>query len=428
MPGRSKKYVAGKRAETKHTQSEFLTEIQSGLPLIHQEINTTKAVHCGLIIDTGSRDEPAGKHGMAHFIEHMIFKGTGRRKTYHILNAVESVGGELNAYTTKEKTCLYASLPANEIERGFDVLADIFRNPVFPEKEIAKERQVISEEIDMYRDNPEEAIFEDFDTLVFPNHPLSHPILGTKKSISGFNREKIHSFYHAHYTPKNAVLSVAGNVNANKVHELAEKYFGDMQSGRAPIRKKAALRKGATELEASIGGNQAHCVVGGKAFPLGKGKDVALNLLINYLGGVAGNSRLNMEVREKLGLSYSIYSYYQPFIDTGIWGVYFGCEPGNVNRVRSLILRELKQLRKNNPGSLLLHRIKKQALGQLVLGNEYPQTLMLAAGKNLLDFGRNIHLPELIRWVEAVTESDLMQAAAEVFREDKIQTLIYKPE
>ncbi len=406
---------------------EYQSEIGPGLRLIFQQITSTRAIHCGLICDTGSRDEGRSEVGMAHFIEHMVFKGTKKRKTFQILNQVEAAGGELNAYTTKEKTCLYASIQAEEFDRGMDVLSDIVFQPTFPEKEIEKEKQVISEEIDMYRESPEEAIFEDFDQLVFPSHSLGKPILGTRKSIVKFEKEGLVKFHRKNYCPSNVVLSISGNLPYEKVLATAKKYFEDIPKYSFSRTRKAPPPPDEKVKEIKIAGGQAHCIMGGRAYPIKK-KDIALHLLVNYLGGPAGNSRLNMEIRENAGLSYSIYSFFQPFVDTGIWGVYFACEPGNIERIQTKVKKELNILRNKKSGTTLLHRMKRQSLGQLILGNEYPQTLMLSAGKNLHDFGQNFSLAELCQWVEAVTETELMRAANELFTDRKMQTIIYQPE
>ena len=402
--------------------------LSSGLRVFHQEITSTRAVHCGLIVDAGSRDERAGEQGMAHFLEHMVFKGTLKRKTYQILNAVESAGGELNAYTSKEKTCIYASLQAREIAPALDVISDIVFHPLFLEKEIAKEKQVIAEEIDMYRDNPEESIFEDFDKLVFPTGNLGKPILGTKRTIQTFSKAKLEHFHKRCYTLDKMILSVAGNVNMSDLTQQAEKYFGTVKTGKGNKRKNSVKPQGLIQSrEVEYSGNQVHCIMGGKSYPLHQGKFVAFHLLSNYLGGAAGNSKLNMQVRENKGLSYSIYTFYQPYLDDGVWGVYFACEPKNTGRIQRIVQQELKELRIKKPGNALLNRIKKQARGQLILGNEYPQTLMLSAGKNILDFNRNHSLVEMLELVDKVTEKDLLEAAEFAFNPKFLQTLTYLP-
>ena len=419
LPGSSKLYAEGIPLQQ--------GVLSSGLRVIHQEITSTRAVHCGLIIDCGSRDERPGETGMAHFLEHMIFKGTEKRKTYQILNAVESAGGELNAYTTKEKTCVYASLEAGEIDRAMDVISDMVFHPQFSEREIVKEKQVIAEEIDMYRDNPEEAIFEDFDTLVFPEDNLGKPILGTKKSIHYFSPEKLRAFHKRNYTINKMLLSVSGNIKMENLMQKAQKHFGNLNTAKGSARKFKKIARGNKLEKTEYAGSQTHCIIGGKSYPIHKGKFVAFHLLNNYLGGAAGNSKLNMMVRENKGLSYSIFTFYQPFLDTGIWGVYFAGEPKNAAKIQQIIHQELKELRMKNPGTALINRIKKQANGQLVLGNENPQTLMLGAGKSMLDFNKNYSLEQMLKMVDNVSDRDFREAADFAFNPDHLQTLIYTP-
>ena len=396
--------------------------------MVHIEIPYTRAVHCGVIINAGSRDEFENEIGMAHFIEHMIFKGTSNRKTFHILNYLESVGGDLNAYTTKEKTCLYASIPSEHFNRAADLLADITFNSTFPEKEILKEKQVISEEIDMYRDTPEEAIFEDFDYVTFPKHPLGHPILGTKETIESFDREGLKKFVNRNYAAEGIVFSVVGNVPFKKVVKTAEKLFGDR--ALPPLPPQAVPNDAYTivKLTETIPTQQSHRLIGGLAYPLRKGRYVPFYLLNNYLGGPANNSLLSLNIREKYGLSYNIYSFYSAYSDAGSWGVYFGCEPKNTSRIDQLVRKELDHLRNTKIGSLRLNQIKKQMIGQMILGYEQPVSQMLAMGKNIIDFDNHYLLSELISQVEAVTAEAMLEAAQEIFHPGRLSVLSYLPE
>lgn len=403
-------------------------ELNNGLRILHIAIPHTRVVHCGIILNTGSRHEIESENGIAHFIEHMIFKGTNRRKTYHILNYLESLGGDLNAYTTKEKTVIYATIRAEYIQRAIELLSDIAFNSTFLEKEIAKEKQVVAEEIDMYRDTPEEAIFEDFDQLLFQKDPLGRPILGSRESIADFNHDQLKQFTQRNYTGSRTVLAVVGNIPFKKVCHWAKKYLSDLPKGKVLPKNKALTQYQARQETTESTGQQAHFLLGNRAYPRRKGLFIPFYLLNNYLGGPANNTRLNLNIREKHGLTYSIYSTYTPFSDTGEWSVYFACEPRYLNRVRNLTLSELKHFRNKKIGSLRLNQIKKQLIGQLTIGHENLLGQMLALGKNELDFNKFFSLEEMALDIEKVTASEILEAANQVFAQDQLSSLIYLPE
>lgn len=400
--------------------------LENGIQILHKQVPYTQVLHCGFVMDTGSRDELSHEMGMAHFIEHMIFKGTTRRKTFHILNYLESVGGDLNAYTTKEKTCYFASISADYFTRALDLLTDITFNSTFPEKEMVKERQVIAEEIDMYADSPEEAIFDDFDQVLFPGHTLGHPILGSKESISQFTREQLQAFTQRNYAQGKIVFSVVGNVSWKKVLRDVKKYLEPLKIPNGHLR---TLNSGNLDsdqrqrVQKKI--QQSHTIIGNRSFPVGHPLYYAFYLLNNYLGGPAMNSRLSLNIREKYGLSYNIYSFNSPYRDTGAWGIYYGCEPGNRDRLESLVRKELKQLRTQTVKDLKLGQIKKQLIGQTRLSYENLLSQTLAFAKEWLNFKRPFSLAENERKIEAVTAEQLMEAANQVFAEDNLRVLIY---
>ncbi|MCB9233988.1 MAG: insulinase family protein [Bacteroidia bacterium] len=403
-------------------------ELINGTRILHIAVPHTRVVHCGLILATGSRHETAPENGIAHFIEHMVFKGTQRRKTYHILNYLESVGGDLNAYTTKEKTVLYASIRSEYLQRAIELLSDIAFHSTFPEKEIAKEKQVIAEEIDMYRDAPEEAIFEDFDGILFPDHPMGRPILGTRETLQTFNQAQLFEYTRRNYAGTRTVLSVVGNVSFEKVVHWAKKYLSDLPAGsKLPPNEPIPAYQKVSKTDETTG-QQAHIILGNRAYPRRQGLFVPFYLLNNYLGGPANNTLLNLNIREKYGLTYSIYSSYSPYVDTGAWTAYFACEPRYINRIRDLTLRELRQLRNQRISDLKLSRIKTQLVGQMTINDEQALGQMLAMGKNFLDFGQHFTLEEMVSDLEKVTSSQVLEAANEVFAEDQISTLIFLPE
>ena len=401
-------------------------ELNNGLRVIYKYIPYTRTVHCGYVINSGSRDDIEGEMGMAHFIEHMIFKGTSKRKTFHILNYLESVGGDLNAYTTKEKTCLYASMVAEYFERATELLTDITFHSTFPEKEITKEKQVIFEEIDMYRNAPDEAIFEDFDEIIFPNHSLGHPILGTKASIKKFTKAGVRNRIQRSFIKGEVVFSIVGNVSEKTVHRVIKKYLEPISLPGGKIIRYQPTHDQIQHLEVPIATDQAHEIIGGRAYALRKELYMPFLVLNNLLGGPAMNSRLSLNIREKYGLSYSISSFYSPYLDSGMWGIYYACETGNLLRIRRLVQKELQKLWETPLGALKLSQAKKQLVGQLTLGYENLLNQMLGQAKDLLDFGSVPTFNEYIKGIESITATQLQDAAREIFHESPISVITYK--
>ena len=401
-------------------------ELNNGLRVIYKHIPYTRTVHCGYVINSGSRDDIEGEMGMAHFIEHMIFKGTSKRKTFHILNYLESVGGDLNAYTTKEKTCLYASMVAEYFERATELLTDITFNSTFPEKEISKEKQVISEEIDMYRNAPDEAIFEDFDELIFPNHSLGHPILGTKASIKQFTKADVRDRINRCFIQGEVVFSIVGNVSEKTVRRVIKKYLEPVSLPGGKIIRYQPSHNQVEHLEVPISTDQAHEIIGGRAYALRKELYIPFLVLNNLLGGPAMNSRLSLNIREKHGLSYSISSFYSPYLDSGIWGIYYACETKNLLRIRRLVKKELQKLWESPLGAMKLSQAKKQLIGQLTLGYENLLNQMLGQAKDLLDFDHIPTFGEYIKGIESISAMQLQDAAREIFYENPISVISYK--
>ncbi len=402
-----------------------LIELPNGLRVIYQHIPYTRTVHCGYVINAGSRDDLRGQIGMAHFIEHMIFKGTARRKTFHILNYLESVGGDVNAYTTKEKTCLYASLMAEYFERATELLTDITFHSTFPPKEIDKEKQVIAEEIDMYRNTPDEAIFEDFDEMIFPEHSLGHPILGTKDSITQFTQEQVRSHLQRSLVTGEVVYSIVGNVSEKEVRRVIDKYLSPLELPNGHAERTAPGQSRIIEMKQQLDQDQAHEIIGGRAYAVQDQHYVPFLVLNNLLGGPAMNTRLNLNIREKYGLTYTISSFYSPFLDSGIWGVYYACEKNNLLRVRRLVEKELKLLQNKPIGSMRLSQAKKQLMGQMILGYENLLNQMLGMAKDLLDFGEILPFEKLLSQIEAVTAEELQGVAQDLFPTDELSRITY---
>ena len=405
-----------------------LHTLPNGIRVAHQQITHTKVVHCGFILDIGSRDERPEQHGLAHFWEHMAFKGTKKRRAYHILNRLEAVGGELNAYTTKEKICFYASLLDRHFETALELLTDITFDSVFPEKQIERERNVILEEMAMYYDSPEDAIQDDFDQVIFGEHPLGKNILGSRDSIPTFHRADFQQFLSEHMNTERLVFCCVGNLPMKQVVKLTEKYLSNVPAlhgpgHRLPFRAYVPQQK---TVHRPL--TQAQCAIGRTAFPVQDERSLPFFMLTNLLGGPGMNSRLNLALREKHGLVYSADAEYQSYTDTGFFAIYFGTEPGQLARARGYVMKELKTLRERPLGKLQLHRLKEQLMGQLAMSSENNQSLMLAIGRSLLEERALESLDTIYRKINAVTANDLQEIAQEMFREEELSTLAYVPE
>lgn len=405
-----------------------LHTLPNGIRVVHKQVTTSQIAHLGIMLDIGSRDERPEQQGLAHFWEHMAFKGTERRNSFHILNRLETVGGELNAYTTKEKVCFHASLLKEHYEKALDLLADITFHSVFPEKHLEKERSVIMEEIAMYYDSPEDALADDFDDLVFAGHPLGTNILGTPETLRSFTRDDLQRFIAENLDTERVIFSSVGNLPFKKVVKLAEKYLGEV-----PAKRTSRIRispNGYYPAKEQIARPivQAHAALGRRAYALSDKRRLPFYMLVNLLGGPGMNSRLNLSVREKHGLVYSIDASYTPYLDTGFVGIYFGTERRQLNRAISLILKELKTLREVPLTANQLHVTKQQLMGQLAMAEEGNQSFMLMMGKSYLDLGRVEPLEELFAQIRAVTAKELQDMANEIFVEDEFCQLTFLPE
>lgn len=383
--------------------------------------------HCGLLINAGARDEEEGKPGMAHFIEHLLFKETTKRNTNQILNRLEVVGGDLNAYTTKEYTCLHASFLNPYLERAVELLQDIAFFSTFPEVEMEKEKGVIIDEIASYEDQPEEAINDDFEALIFAGHPLANNVLGTREAVNNFTKKNISNFITANYNTHEMVFAVTGNYNFNKLVKLAEKYLGIIpqntaQKNRIPV---LALTPQKVILEKPI--NQVHCLMGNKAYSFHDPKKMGLLLLNNLLGGNGMSSRLNLEVREKYGIAYTVESNYTPLSDTGLFSIYFGTDLEKADKATQIIFKELKKLRDNKLGTIQLKQAKQKFIGQIALGEENRLGVLLSMAKSILDYNRIDSLTQIFEQIEALTANQLLEIANQIFTQNDLSSLIYQP-
>lgn len=406
--------------------SEYLTyTFPNGIRLIHQGSDSPVG-HLGIIINTGSRDELPDEHGIAHFIEHCIFKGTKNRKAFHILSRMEDVGGELNAYTTKEETALYATFLSAYYERATELLSDILFNSVFPDRELKREKEVIVEEINSYNDSPSELIFDDFDELVFDSHPIARNILGTYESVRKLNRENIIQFIDRNYHTDQMVISSVGSIPFKKLVALLERYFGKMpQKLRSQNRQRFEAYQPCNK-EVIKDTFQTHCIIGNLAYDSADSKRIVMILLNNLLGGQGMNSRLNLALRERKGLAYNVESSYNTFSDTGLFNVYFGTDNDNFEKALQIVFKEFELLRKSKLGTLQLTRAKKQFIGQLAIAGENREDLMLTIGKSYLFYNKVDPMPVVFEKIEAITSDQLIEVANEILNPERMSRLIYK--
>lgn len=407
--------------------SEYqLYTLPNGIRIAHKQVTHTKIVHCGIMLDIGSRDEQPHQAGLAHFWEHMAFKGTKKRKAYHIINSLEAVGGELNAYTTKEKICFYASILDNYFEKAIDLLTDITFNSVFPEKQLEVERGVILEEMSMYLDSPEDAIQDEFDTVVFPNHQLGVNILGTVESVKAFTREDFQKFIDENLDTEKIVVSVVGNLDFKKVVSVAQKFLNDIPFKKTTRQRVSPLEYTAKEEVVEKSNNQAHVAIGRPSFALNHPSRLPFFALVNLLGGPGMNSRFNLSLREKHGLVYQIEASYTSYLDTGMFAVFFGTDPQNLNKSLKLVDKELYNLKNKSLGQIQLKTLKEQLKGQLAMSEESKQGYMLMMAKSLLDLDRVETIVKIFDDIDNIKNPVLMDLANEMFDTSLLSRMIYK--
>lgn len=399
---------------------------KNGLRLVHQQIHNDNAVaHLGLIINTGSRDELKKENGLAHFIEHVIFKGTKKRKAYHVLSRLEDVGAEITAYTSKEETILQAAFLHQHYERSMELMADIVINSTFPQKELNKEKEVIIDEINSYKDSPFDLIFDDFDSLLFPKHPLGLDILGTKARVRRFTQEDVFKFIRKNYLAPEMVLTSVGNIDFNKLIAYGEAYFSGLSSARRLRERKSPPDYKAVEVIKKKRVYQAHCMIGNRAYSIQEDKRSAFSLLNNYLGGPGLNSRLNLGIREKYGFTYNLESNYTAMSDTGNFSVYLGTDRQYLDRTIELVHKELRLLRDTKLGPLQLKKAKQQIIGQIAISEESNANKMINNGRSLLSFNKISNLHSVNKKIQSVTAEQLQEVANEIFDPKKLSMLIY---
>lgn len=403
---------------------EYYT-LENGIRLIHYPVKS-KVAHLGLFINAGTRDELPGEEGIAHFIEHMIFKGTKKRKAYHILSRLEDVGGELDAYTTKEETCISAAFLSEYYERSIELFSDIILNSVFPEKEIEKEKDVVIDEINSYKDSPSEQIFDDFESFVFAGHPLGNNILGTEERVLTYTGRQIMQFVKRNYVGKNMIVASVGNVSKDYLSALLNKYFNQVSTGVSVENRRAFTGYKQQRKKEIFDTFQAHCITGIPAYNASHKNRLGLILLNNLLAGPGMNSRLNMALREKYGYTYNIESNYTPYTDSGLFNIYFGTDKDKVQKSLTIIEKELKRLKENQLGVLQLSRAKKQLAGQLAISFENNSGLMHGMGKSLLLYDSVESVETIFKKIDALTSSELLSISNEILDMSRFSTLVFE--
>ncbi len=404
-----------------------IDRLENGMRVIYRQ--TARPVsHCGLIIPAGTRDELAacGEEGAAHFIEHMLFKGTKKRRSFHVLNRLDSVGGEFNAYTTKEETWLHASFLGEHLERAVELIADIGFEATFPEGELAKERVVILDELHAYLDQPGDAIFDDFEAKIFAGHAMAGNILGTPESVKAMTRESLLGFVCRLYNPSHMVFSVVSDRPWRQVKRLLDKHLGTRSCSTMPRPERQAVEPlPAFDERESKNLHQAHHLMGTLVPGADHPDRLGLSLLANYLGGPTMNNRLSLSVRERHGLAYHVECSYTPYTDVGLFSVYFGTDEQSRGKAERLVMKELKAAREQKLGTRALHDLKRQVTGHIALSQDSGGSLMSGLGKSLLLYDRVESLQTLFAAIEAVKAEDLLRLANEHLTTESISHLVY---
>lgn len=399
--------------------------LANGVRIITEEIEHVRSAAVGIWVGAGSRDENEGYEGISHFIEHMFFKGTEHRSARALAESLEAVGGQLNAFTTKEYTCYYAKILDEDLDLAIDVLSDMFFCSLFDEKEIEKEMNVVIEEIKMYEDSPDELIHDIFSEYVWNDHPLGKPILGTEESIKSLSREKIMTFLSEHYAPDNVVIAVAGKIKHDDVVAKLTNQFGTFKRGGRRILEGTPVGQ-TIERYQKKDTEQMHILLGVPGLGQDDDEIYAMHIFNNILGGGL-SSRLFQEIREQRGLAYSVYSYHSTYVDTGLFAIYAGTSPNNTKEVIECILRELKGIAEQGITAEELERTKAQIKGGLYLGLESVSSRMSRLGKTELTYNRVLSPEEVVEKLEKVTLADVLRLIRRLWQRDKISIMTLGP-
>ncbi|MTI89337.1 MAG: insulinase family protein [Balneolaceae bacterium] len=402
-------------------------KLDNGLRIVTEHIESVKSISVGIWVKTGSRNETQKQAGITHFLEHMLFKGTDSRSSYDIALSMEAVGGYLNAFTSSEYTCYYARCVNTQLERALDVLSDMVLNPSFPEEEVEKEKKVVIEEMKMYRDSPNDYLFEQFSEKMFKGHELGRSILGYEDTVSAFSREDLYEYMSEQYYPGNILVSVAGNVDHDKVVALVSSYFEELEARKSRKNEQKLPAFTPVDLKLTKAIEQTHYVYGRRGINFDH-EDKYLLLLANTILGGGMSARLHQNVREKYGYCYSIQTFNQSYTDTGLWGVYVGTDQQYVDHVRDLIKQELKKVQEELIPQKELDEAKSQLKGKLLLSQENTSSRMTRLAKSELYFGRFVTLDELVENIDSVTSEQINEFARNFFDEQYFMEGILLPE
>jgi predicted Zn-dependent peptidase len=415
--------------------------LDNGLRIIHLP-SDSKVVYCGYQINAGTRNEEPGEEGLAHFCEHVTFKGTERRKAWHILNCLESVGGDLNAYTNKEGTVYYSAILKEHIARAVDLLTDIVFHSVYPQAEIDKEVEVICDEIESYNDSPAELIYDEFENIIFKGSPLGHNILGTAEQVRSFKTEDALRFTRKLYRPDNAIFFAYGDIDFKKLVRLLKKSF--LSEERRVKSEKFNSPEAQTQFniqhltfntQHSFEGqtivmqkntHQAHVMIGTRAYDVNDSRRMPLYLVNNMLGGPGMNAKLNLALREHNGLVYTVESTMVAYGDTGVWSIYFGCDEHDVKRCLRLVRKELDKFMQKPLSEAQLKAAKKQIKGQIGVACDNRENFALDFGKSFLHYGWEKNVDRLYEQVDEITAEQIQAVAQELFDKDRLTTLIFR--
>lgn len=403
--------------------SEYI--LPNGIKIIHRH-RPGAIAHLSLMVSTGMRDELSNENGLAHFIEHLLFKGTKKRKAFHILSCLENVGGELNAYTTKEETCIHASFLKEYYNKAIDLISDIAFNSTYPANELEKEKEVIIDEINSYRDSPAEEIFDEFENNLYRGHEMGRNILGTVDLVNSYSRNDIIRFLRNNYSTDKMVIATIGDIPFNKFKNKIISHFSDFQK-KATVSHRTTFSKLPVFNKIEERNNHlSHCIIGGLAYHIDSAKKMQMVLLNNILGGPGMNSRLNLNIREKYGFAYTIESQYNAYSDTGNYSIYMGVDPQSLDKAIDLVFKELNKLKNNKLGSIQLSNAQNQLVGQLALSCESGLGELLSMTRAAFTKEGIEPLSETVKKIRNLQSDDILDVANEIFSDDNINLMIYK--
>ena len=399
--------------------------LPNGITILHKYRGGDVA-HIALMVNTGMRDEMPNENGLAHLIEHMLFKGTKRRKAYHVLSCLENVGGDLNAYTTKEETCIHASFLKEYYNKALDLFADVAFNSTYPENELEKEKEVVIDEINSYLDSPAEEICDEFENMLYRGHEMGRNILGTTTLVESYNRKDLCRFLKNNYSTERMVIATVGNISFESFKNKVIRYFGDYERVVTTYHRKPFVTPNTFNITQERNSHLSHCIIGGLSYNIDDTRKMSMVLLNNILGGPGMNSRLNLNIREKYGFAYTIESQYNAYSDTGNFFIYLGVDPHSLDKTINLVIKELNKLRNNRLGSIQLSNAKSQLIGQMALGSESGLGELIAMTRAAFTKEGIEPLSETIRKIRNISADDIIEVSNDIFSQDNISTLIFK--